>query len=468
MSNITQIEALIYGIQFKDPRLADALRLITDEVKTINNELFPIVSPGVTQSVPVVVTVTPLVEIRYQLYPTYIYLNWDKPGDDAYSYEVRRGAVWATADRVLITQSLSCNLTPLTVGTHTFRIKVNDILGNQSAEKTVDVIIPALGNVVVTFQSVEHNVLFYWTAPTSSFTISHYELYRTGVLIGEIYGTFTTYLETAAGTYAYAVVAVDIAGNRSSLSAVISVTLTGTSDFVLVASQTDTAFAGTKVNASIVSGGLILPVDADETWTEHFVDNSFASPAAQITAGYPVFIQPTETTASYQKVFDFGTILTNTTVTISYLLTALIGTVTTDPTIEVSDDNITYSTHVHTTSYAFASARYVRVTLYFTPTSVGHDLALLESLTANLSVMLEQDGGSISALSSDATGTVVLFNKSFLDVVSITLTPLSFEPTQAIYDFTDIPNPTQFKVLVYDSTGNRISKTVSWKARGVV
>lgn len=91
----------------------------------------------------------------------------------------------------------------------------------------------------------------------------------------------------------------------------------------------------------------------------------------------------------------------------------------------------------------------------------------LWNLRARLDVKLEIDSGTVEAESADVGGTVVLFNKAFRDVNSITVSALSTTELQVVYDFIDIPNPTFFKVLVFDSTGTRVDATVSWKARGV-
>ena len=63
----------------------------------------------------------------------------------------------------------------------------------------------------------------------------------------------------------------------------------------------------------------------------------------------------------------------------------------------------------------------------------------------------------------------MLLNKAFKDVDSINVTPTkTIEPLTIIYDFVDIPNPTSFKVLVFNSTGVRVTAEVSWQVRGIV
>ena len=77
------------------------------------------------------------------------------------------------------------------------------------------------------------------------------------------------------------------------------------------------------------------------------------------------------------------------------------------------------------------------------------------------------DSGNGTASASDSGGTSVNFNLSFVDVESITVTPKgSSAPVIAIYDFTDTPNPTSFKVLLYNTSGTRVSGDFSWTARG--
>lgn len=101
--------------------------------------------------------------------------------------------------------------------------------------------------------------------------------------------------------------------------------------------------------------------------------------------------------------------------------------------------------------------------------SLKHGLIRISNFQISLNVKREVDSGDVAALSTDVSGTAVLFNKAFKDIDSITCTVDSVtEPFTVIYNFVDIPNPTGFSVFVFDTTGNRVSKTVSWKARGIV
>jgi len=59
------------------------------------------------------------------------------------------------------------------------------------------------------------------------------------------------------------------------------------------------------------------------------------------------------------------------------------------------------------------------------------------SLLVTLNSKVINDSGSVSALSTDALGTVVNFNKQFVDVNSITVAPQGTAPRVAVYDFKD-------------------------------
>lgn len=188
------------------------------------------------------------------------------------------------------------------------------------------------------------------------------------------------------------------------------------------------------ISALLDSGRLLLPVNITETWATHFSSRGWSTPQDQITAGYPIFIQPTLGSSQYQETFDIGTVLANSRVTLSYVGIALAGSVTIIPTIDVSDDNATWQTFAGVTD-AYASAfRYVRITL--DATQVGTDaLYAVSSLNVRLDAKLKNDAGLVSAVAGDASGTVVNFAKEFIAVTSIVLSPAGTTPVTAVYEF---------------------------------
>lgn len=98
------------------------------------------------------------------------------------------------------------------------------------------------------------------------------------------------------------------------------------------------------------------------------------------------------------------------------------------------------------------------------------DISLIDffNLRVRLDVKKAVDSGVILADAGDALGTPVTFNKAFKDIDSIVLTVQETTNFQTVADFVDIPNPTGFKVYVYNAAGIRATKTVYWVARGII
>jgi hypothetical protein len=63
---------------------------------------------------------------------------------------------------------------------------------------------------------------------------------------------------------------------------------------------------------------------------------------------------------------------------------------------------------------------------------------------------------------------VVTFTRSFVDVNTIQLTPRGTSLVTPVYDFTDTPNPTSFKVLLFNQAGSRVDGEVSYDVTGVI
>jgi hypothetical protein len=96
-----------------------------------------------------------------------------------------------------------------------------------------------------------------------------------------------------------------------------------------------------------------------------------------------------------------------------------------------------------------------------------YSLTRFLNLTFRFDVKRIVDSGQVSALETDATGTIVYFNRIFKDIDSITASVRETTDFNVVIDFLDVPNPVSFKVYVFNSTGVRASKTVFWIARGV-
>ena len=100
----------------------------------------------------------------------------------------------------------------------------------------------------------------------------------------------------------------------------------------------------------------------------------------------------------------------------------------------------------------------------------GDEVVRIDSMNIKLSSKRRRDGGRAAVSSGDAGGTTINFGISpgFSDVTwGPVVTPIGTTPLYAVVDFADAPNPTSFKVLVFNDAGVRQSCDVVWAAEGV-
>lgn len=399
-----------------------------------------------------------------------ILLNWTLPEPHAHTYEVRRSTHldWDTAFFVTKTASNTVTLSPLKVGTYYFLVKSVDIEGNYSLDYSfTSVTITAPSAPFVTATVIDNNVLLYWNLTVTSHQIDYYNLYRDGVKFGEQRGTFVPIFETRAGTYTYSVEGVDVAGNAGNWGSVTTAVSTPP-DFELE-DQRLSNLLGERFNVTRlpVIPSLLACTNESITWEEHFLTRGWNTPNDQLIAGYTIYAQPAEVTGWYEEVIDYLTEIDNTIVTINYQLVEWHPQVDMVISLAYSTDNINFSPLLPGNSQFIPKFRYLKMRLDFTG---SNDKALAEFslIQVTLDVKRELDSGEVVAIATDLNGTEVKFNKKFKDIDSITATADSIEPVNVIYDFTDVPNPVGFSVYALDSTGNRVTYLVTWKARGVV
>lgn len=448
-----------------------ALQLIIDDLYKVYNNAFPTIANPILTAGGSSTTLGQVQNFTGVAFPNNLRLQWDDlPG--AFRYQIKLGDDWTTAVPIITTSANTVNLDPvqlnLIYGTYTFLIKPIDISGNFGDVNDAELIVEPIGQPDLDLDVVSNNVILRWTIPNSTWKVDHYIVKRNSVEIGTISGTFKLLQEMAGGTYSYSVAAVDIVGNVGSDSAVQVADLHDPSDFEFVASLL-AAYTGTyvkceKTNLSGVDG-IIGPIDI-VTWSSYFTSHGWTTLQDAINAGYPLYFQPSYNgVGTYEEVFDFGSIRTSLTVVANFSKLQLAGTTSVVTAISYSNDNITYSSPVTASSVFATSFRYVKVKWTFT-NSDNLSAAFISNLQVILNVTLTLDSGNISALASDASGTVVTYNKTFISVNSVTATPAV--STQPLYAVTDAITSSTFKVLVFDSSGNRINATINWKARGVI
>lgn len=386
-------------------------------------------------------------------------------------YEVRRGGAW---DGGMVVGRV--NATVITIkadwpGTQRFLVKAFDINGLSSEAAGIDVVINSPLQPSISQQVIDNNVLLRWNDCTATLPIVSYELRRGAtwagaMVIGTKQGGFTSVFETASGNYTYWLAGIDSAGNYGTPGSV-SALVNQPPDYVLLLDQVSD-FSGTKSNTYVTdSGSLLVAVNTTETYQAHFTSRSWTTPQAQINAGFPRYIMPSATSASYEQIVDYGSTVAGTKVSQVLTSNSVSGATTATPKISVRLTTGDAWTDYNNTSEVYATNfRYIKYRYDFS-SSGGDDLLELTGLAFRLDAKLRNDFGTGSAVAGDSGGTTVNFGIDFVDVQSINVTPGGTAARYAIYDFVDVPNPTSFKVLLFDSSGNRVSGPFSWSARGV-
>lgn len=466
MSSIqSEVTTLIETLKRQDPRTYQALTLLNKKIEDLRQDLEPIIRQSSILAPVTTDAISPPGNFTVSTTGTTVRFTWSAVTGAA-NYEIRKGTVWDTANFVTRTPNLQADIDPLLYGAHNYLIKTLNSSGSYSELfSQVNIIISQIPAPTISKIVIDNNVLLTWTAPTSAFNLKHYILKKDGVETGKTTSTFTTFFEVVNGLYSYSITAVDIAGNVG-IAGLISVQVTAPPDFALSNSRIS-VLGGTRVNV-ILTASKLLASWASETYDSHFVSRAWVSIQAKLNAGYTLYIEPTTLTGSYEEVIDYGTVLNNVIVAITYSSNQVKGTTTTVIKMAVSSDNISYTSFVSGAVQFYASFRFLKFRLEFTG---ANDKSLLEvfNIKIEIQVKRENDGGEVSAVSTDVGGTNVTFNKAFKDVETITATVKSTtEPFITIIKFNDIPSPPNFQVFVFDTTGNRVSKTVEWKARGIL
>lgn len=392
-------------------------------------------------------------------------------------YRVRKGAVFATAPIVAEPLSTRFEAKADWVNSQRFWVSALDVAGNESAGFAVDIVVTApaapgsfLADVIV------NHLQFRWTRPAASLPIASYRM-RKGATwagaasIGDKSGdqTFTTHQESAGGTYLYWIAAVDSAGNEGTPVS-ISIKVDPPSNFRLQIDWHDD-FSGTKTQCILDAAKLKAPLLTSETFATHFTSRSWNTPQDQINAGFPLYFMPGATSGSYERVFDYGTTIAVTTLIQLVLTTfAASGSVTITPTLSVSNTSATgpWTDFAGVFSALASNFRWVKVLLNFAATG-GDDLVEISDLNLRLALKTDTEAGRRNAADFVSGVCSVTFAKPWIDVDAINVTPQTTSRREWAVEFTDAPNPTQFKVRMWDPvTGNLVATDFSYSVDGVL
>lgn len=389
------------------------------------------------------------------------------------AYEVRYGApgdLWSAATSVGTVQGTVFTTKAVWAGTRRWFVAAFDLVGSYGVAGTWDGLVTVPTAPTITQEVIDNNVLLRWTDSTATLPIVGYELrkgatWAGATVIGTKQGRFTTVFETTSGIYTYWLAGIDSAGNYGT-PASVSASVNQPPDYVLNLDFNST-FSGARVNVYDDAFETVLPVSTTETWQTHFTSRGWNTLQDQVTAGFPFYGMPSTTTASYEETIDYGSVVAGTKITMTLTSNQVTGSVTITPTIGVKLLVGDPWTNYPGLSSVFATNfRYVRVRYDFASAG-GDDLMNLASLNVRLDSKLRNDFGTGNAVSTDVGGTLVNFNLAFVDVIAISVSPATTSAFFATYNFVDIPNPTFFRVLIFDAAGTRVSAPFSWSARGV-
>lgn len=419
-------------------------------------------------------------------------------------YEVRYGASYAGGTTLIVITGLSAETKITWGGDRTFFVAARDVAGNTGADgsSTLNIENPnEIQNFLPTVSG--NNVLLDWDAPViTSLPIQAYHVYKgdvfaTAALLGTVTGTFNTYVERTGGTFTYWIVSEDTAGN---LSTEVSKELivSEPKDFYI---QSDIELEPyfTFSEHAIKGGGFYAPgededswfvaipsdvvdessmpliinnaTESFETWAEHFV--TYPTMADMIAAGYTHFLMPTTTDPGYiEFFFDYGVVFGQSFIDLTWEEELLAGSVTVTPLISTSEDNITYEDFAASQAFA-TNFRYVKYRIEFTG---ADDKSLLRIFNPNarLSLKIDEEYSQVTANSADVSGTpslngtLVTFTKEFLDVRDIQASAQGVNAYFPVVNFDDVPNPTGFRILLFDKDGTRVTGVVSYRVIGAV
>ena len=391
-------------------------------------------------------------------------------------YEIRYGATWALGTVIDFRQTTSYTESVKWGGSRTYWIAPLDVKGNYGTPSSIAVTVN-VPSVPTASRSdvVDNNALLYWTAPVigvGQLSVERYECrkgatFAGGTVIGSNgNSTFTSVFEQSSGTYTYWIAAVDTAGNIGTAVSIVA-KINQPPDYVL-SNNFDSALSGTLVNLYASSGVLLGPVLTTETWATHFSTRTYLTPADQVTAGFPIYADPSQTTGSYEEIViyaaDGSSALPSTVATATINSTTLSGTVTTTCTLSwrlLSTDVWTVLTAGATTAL-LPSFRQVRVHYDFACTA-GANLIQINGLNLKLAIKSRTDSGTGTAI---AGGTVVTFAYAFISANTPIVQPNGATPLVPVVIYAGGVNPTTFTVKLYNLAGTDVGGAFSWSARG--
>ena len=384
---------------------------------------------------------------------------------------------------------------------------VNDNLSTTALQILATINLPSTPQAsdTGTTEVIDNNVLLRWKAGSinenNQLKIATFEIrkhksnandvtdFASATVIGSVDGVFNVVFEQVADVYTYHIAAVDTAGNIGP-SFQTTQQVSQPPDFVIndnffsnFTTSPAKVLSNSLSNCLLANDAAYIPANTTETWKQHFIGTgSEASPqfntmTALITAN-PTnthYLEPAPSTGFYEEVYDYGTNLASTKISVIQggggigsgsiqnqgtinTATGTSGAFTTDGVTQNGQSFFRFGTQFRRVKYKTivnsTDGRYRKIT----------------SLNLKLDTKILNDTGIGTANVNDSGGTTVNFNVSFVDVQGIAVTPningATAEGIIPVVDFVDSPNPTSFKVYLFNTSGTRVSGNFTWQCRG--
>lgn len=406
---------------------------------------------GAADDIDVAITVPTAPTITQQVIDNNVLLRWNDVTETLpiLSYELRRGATWAGATVVGTKQGGFTTVFETASGSYTYWLAGIDSAGNYGTPGSVMAVVNQPPDYVL---QLDQNSI--WAG-------NEVNIY-TDTVLGQIVNVNTT--ETWQSHF----INNGYTTPQDQINAGYTYYLMPSTTTASYEEEFDygTLLAGTKVSATLTSSNVVGTTTATPTlrvrgttstaatYSQTTTTITVTSTAHGLLAGDYVFLDFTTGTATD------GTYVVATAAANSFTVTA--------PSATTSGNVswVKWISYPGVREVFSTNFRYFRVRYDFTSAG-NNDLMLLTALNVRLDSKLRNDAGSGTANSGDVGGTTVTFGVDFVDVQSISVTPLSTTGVIAVYDFVDAPNPTSFKVLLFNTSGTRVSGSFSWSARGV-
>lgn len=406
---------------------------------------------GAESFVDVVITKPSAPSISQQVIDNNVLLRWTDATQSLpiVYYEVKRGATYAGATSVGTKQGLFTTVFETVSGTFTYWIAGVDSAGNVGTEASVSALVNQPPDYVLradvnsTFSGTKTNAIsnaggLLATVDTTETWETHFTSRSWSTPQDQINAGYSIYVLPSPSTGSY-VEEYDY----------------GT---VLAASKITTTLTRQAITGTItITPKISVKETAGGSWTDYANTESVYATAFR-----------------YVKVtYDFASSGNDDLLQISALNIRLDTKIKNDMgngTAFANTTGATYSqsgTTITVTSNSHGRSSNTYVELDFTSGTAADGNYLITSTTTNTFTVTSATSATTSGnVNLDAGGTPVYFNATFVDIESITVTPTGTAARLAVYDFVDAPNPTSFKVLLFDTAGNRVTGGFSWQARG--